>query len=61
MSCLWKTFLYEMLHKKTLAKKALDFFGFQAGDINMSDNFYQIKKLKLWPVFQIITTDLISS
>ena len=29
---------------KTLAKKAPNCFGFQVGDINISDNFYKIEK-----------------
>ena len=36
-------------------------FWFQAGDVNISDNFYKIEKFKYWPVFPIITTDLILS
>ena len=43
---MWEKFQYEMVHQKTLAKRTLDCFGFQVGDINISDNFYKIKKFK---------------
>ena len=43
---LWKTFQYEMGDQKTLAKKAPDCFGVQAGDINISDNFLKIEKFR---------------
>ena len=29
---------------ENVSEKALDCFGFQAGDINISHNFYKIKK-----------------
>ena len=47
MSCLWKTFQCLMWHHKTLAKKALNCFGFQDWDINISDISYKIKKVQV--------------
>ena len=44
MSCVWKQFQDEMLHQKKIAKDPLDFFWFKAGDFNISDIFYKIKK-----------------
>ena len=32
--------------RKHKQKKTLDRFGFQAGDINISDSFYKIKKFR---------------
>ena len=55
MSSLWKQFPNEMLHEKTFAKKAPNFFWFQVGDLNISDIFYKVQNLYLWPVFPVIT------
>ena len=41
MSCLCKQFPDEMLHQKTLAKKATFIFWFQVGDLKISDIFYK--------------------
>ena len=55
MSCLWKQFMDEMLHQKTLAKKAPIVFGFQVWDLNISDIFYKSQKFNWWPVCPVIT------
>ena len=46
---------------ENINRKSTWFFGFLVGYINISDNFYKIKKFNLGPVFSIITTDLIFS
>ena len=55
MSCLWIQSPDEMLHQKTLAKKAPILFGLQAGDLNISNIFYEIQYFNSWPVFLVIT------
>ena len=55
MSCLWKQFPDEMLHKKTLPKKAPNFFWFQVGDLNISDIFEKIQNFNRLTVFPVIT------
>ena len=46
MSCLWKEFEDEILHKKTFTKKTPDIFCMQVQDLNVSDIFYKIQCLK---------------
>ena len=50
MSCLWKQFPDEMLHRKTFPKKH-QFFLPQVGDLKISDIFYNIQNFNGWPVF----------
>ena len=55
MSCLWKQFLDEILHQKTLGKKASHFCWFQVWDLNILDIFYKIQNFNYWTVCPVIT------
>ena len=55
MSCLWKQFPDEMIHQKTLEKKAPIFFWFKFGDRKIWDIFYKCQNFNWWPVYPVIT------
>ena len=57
MSHLWKTFQGEMVHGKTYANKAHNFFWFPVWDIEISDIFYKIQKFIRISWAPIITTN----
>ena len=61
MSKVYKIFQQEMRITEHLQKKHLVIFWFLVGDFNISDIFHKIQISNKWPVFPIITTDLILS
>ena len=55
MSCLWKQFPDEMVHQKTLAKKAPIFFWFQVWDLTILGSFYKSQNFNWRPVCPVLT------
>ena len=55
MSCLWKQFPDEILHRKTFPKST-NFLLPQVGDLKISDIFYNIQNFNGWPVFFPVIT-----